>query len=96
MSPATDVTSITVQFFESGADTDSTDPDDLCGPYDDEDSPMSIGCVAVVTATAQYEAITPIIGAILGPMTFEARSEGPVEFRCPNPDVALASCPRLP
>ena len=43
------------------------------------------GCIAVVTAAVDWSAITPIIGSIIGPITFTARSELPVELVCPNP-----------
>jgi Flp pilus assembly protein TadG len=63
-------------------------------------SPMVIGCVAVVTARADWSAITPIIGMLVGPISLTARSELPVEFVCPNPNIAAyassSSCPRQP
>jgi Flp pilus assembly protein TadG len=61
---------------------------------------MATGCVAVVTARSSWTAITPIIGSILGPLTLTARSELPVEFVCPNPNIAAyatsADCLRQP
>ena len=63
-------------------------------------SPMATGCVAVVTARAAWSAVTPIIGALIGPINLTARSELPVEFVCPNPNIpaynSSASCPRQP
>jgi Flp pilus assembly protein TadG len=63
-------------------------------------SPVATGCVAVVIARAEWSAITPIIGALLGPISLSARSELPVEFVCPNPNIAAyanaASCPKQP
>ena len=63
-------------------------------------SPMAVGCVAIVTVESDWTAITPIIGQIIGPITFVGRSELPVEFVCPNPNIAAyassASCPRQP
>jgi Flp pilus assembly protein TadG len=63
-------------------------------------SPMATGCVAVVTARATWQAITPIIGAILGPIDLTARSELPVEFVCPNPQIPAyanaSACPKQP
>jgi hypothetical protein len=61
---------------------------------------MAVGCVAIVTVESDWSAITPIIGQIIGPITFTARSELPVEFVCPNPNIpaytSSASCPRQP
>lgn len=61
---------------------------------------MATGCVAVVTARADWTAITPIIGALIGPIALTARSELAVEFVCPNPDIpsysSSSSCPRQP
>ena len=61
---------------------------------------LATGCVAVVTARSNWTAITPIIGSILGPLTLTARSELPVEFVCPNPNISAyataSSCPRQP
>jgi hypothetical protein len=61
---------------------------------------ITIGCVAIVNAESDWSAITPIIGQIIGPITFTGRSEVPVEFVCPNPNIAAyatsASCPRQP
>jgi hypothetical protein len=63
-------------------------------------TPVVIGCVAIVNAEFDWSAITPIIGQIIGPITFTGRSEVPVEFVCPNPNIAAyatsASCPRQP
>jgi TadE-like protein len=61
---------------------------------------IAIGCIAIVTVETDWSAITPVIGQIIGPMTFTARSELPVEFVCPNPSipayVSSASCPKQP
>ena len=61
---------------------------------------MAMGCVAIVTVESDWTAITPVIGQIIGPITFTARSELPVEFVCPNPNipayVSSASCPKQP
>jgi Flp pilus assembly protein TadG len=63
-------------------------------------TPISTGCVAVVTAKATWSAITPVIGALIGPIDLTARSELPVEFVCPNPAfpayATSASCPKQP
>ena len=61
---------------------------------------MATGCVAVVTARADWSAITPIIGSIMGPISLTARSELPIELVCPNPKYpAYATsdlCPKQP
>jgi hypothetical protein len=58
------------------------------------------GCVAVVTARAEWTAITPIVGNLVGPITLEAQSEIAVEFVCPNPTIpaytSSSSCPKQP
>lgn len=85
------------------------DPDDVVSffkqlPNDDptandECSTLAVGCVAVVVARAEWSAITPIIGSIVGPISLEARSELPVEFVCPNDRIASypgGVCPRTP
>ena len=61
---------------------------------------MATGCIAVVTAEVNWSAITPIVGAIIGPIRLTARSTLPVELVCPNPkypDYATsAMCPKQP
>ena len=57
-------------------------------------APPVIGCIAVVKPTTTWTLITPIIGALVGPIDLEARSEMPIEFTCPN--ASMASCPRQP
>jgi hypothetical protein len=61
---------------------------------------LTVGCIAVVVAESEWSAITPIIGNVIGPITFEARSELPLELVCPNPNIpayaTAASCPRQP
>jgi Flp pilus assembly protein TadG len=63
-------------------------------------APIATGCVAVVTAQSSWAAITPIIGALMGPITLTARSELPVEFVCPNATIPAytnsSSCLRQP
>lgn len=38
-----------------------------------------IGCTATVTVDHQWQAITPIIGSLIGPITLEATTEMPIE-----------------
>ncbi len=60
---------------------------------------LAIGCSAQVTVTAHWQAITPLIGNILGPMTFTSEASHPVEFVCgvATADITNpASCPKQP
>ena len=42
-------------------------------------SPISIGCIAEVTVTHQFTAVTPVIGTLVGPLTLASTSRLPVE-----------------
>jgi Flp pilus assembly protein TadG len=56
-------------------------------------SQLSIGCLAVVTVTGHYQAITPIIGQIVGPVAITSTSTIPIERVCSNPPPSpLTSC----
>jgi hypothetical protein len=61
---------------------------------------VTVGCIAVVTPMSDWSLITPVLSSIIGPITFEARSELPIELVCPDADVAQyatsAGCPRQP
>lgn len=61
---------------------------------------IATGCIAVVTARANWSAITPIIGNLVGPFAFTARSELPIELVCPNATYAVYAtadlCPKQP
>jgi Flp pilus assembly protein TadG len=82
-----------VQFHTEGPNLTTPTANPVCAT-------MAMGCVAIVTVETDWTAITPVIGQIIGPITFTARSELPVEFVCPNPNipayVSSASCPRQP
>lgn len=84
-----------VRFHKEGPNLATPTSNPVCPALD-----MSVGCVAIVNAESDWSAITPIIGQIIGPITFTARSEVPVEFVCPNPDIpayaSSTSCPRQP
>lgn len=43
---------------------------------------VAIGCVAVVTVQGQFKALTPIIGAIIGPVTLASTTKIPIERVC--------------
>jgi Flp pilus assembly protein TadG len=47
-----------------------------------------VRCVAVVTVPYTYEAATPIIGGLIGPITIEGESRFPVSINCDD-----ATCP---
>ena len=61
---------------------------------------VTVGCIAVVTPMSDWSLITPVLSSIIGPITFEARSELPIELVCPDADVAQyatsTGCPRQP
>ena len=63
-------------------------------------STMAVGCVAVVDVHASWRAITPIIGTIIGPIDFNAKSVVQIEFVCPNPKIPAYTdpnnCPKQP
>lgn len=63
-------------------------------------NPLAPGCMAVVRAKAKWAPITPFAGSFLGEIEFEARTEMPIQFLCPNPiyleyDTSI-ECPRRP
>ena len=84
-----------VRFHREGPDLDTPTPNPVCPA-----TAMAVGCMAIVNAESDWTAITPIIGQIIGPITFTARSEVPVEFVCPNPNILEyanpTDCPRQP
>ena len=63
-------------------------------------SPITVGCIAVVTPQSSWSLITPVLSSIVGPIDFEARSELPIEFVCPNVAIPAyddrSECPRQP
>lgn len=59
-------------------------------------APISVGCVAVVRGSVTLAPITPLIGAVVGPIAMTAESQAPVEFVCPNNPAWTGSCPRQP
>ena len=73
---------------------------DSNGELDDPCATVTVGCIAVVTPMSDWTLITPVLSSIIGPITFEARSELPIELVCPDADVAQyatsTGCPRQP
>jgi Flp pilus assembly protein TadG len=56
-------------------------------------NPVTIGCLAVVQVTGHYQALTPIIGQILGAINVSNTTKVPVERVCTNPPPSpLTSC----
>lgn len=95
LAPNTPVDSVTVTYYRAGADTTSSSNGDKC--LGTTASPIVIGCVAVVEFQTSFSAITPLIGAIIGPISMTARSELPIEFVCPSANVPNAdNCPKQP
>jgi Flp pilus assembly protein TadG len=95
-----------VNFFRSGPNTDNVEANPPCDNSDASHA-IAVGCIAVVKAQASWQAITPIIGDLIGPINLEARSELAIELVCPNsafpayapaapPDSPGANCPRQP
>ena len=84
-----------VRFHREGPNLASPTSNPVCPAGD-----IAVGCIAIVNAESSWSAITPIVGQVIGPITFRAQSEVPVEFVCPNaniPAYALAtSCPKQP
>jgi len=79
-----------LRYFEQNAD----------GTLGPACNPIRVGCIAVVTASASWSPITPIIGSLVGAVPLQGRSELPVEFVCPNPAIPAfstsASCTKQP
>jgi Flp pilus assembly protein TadG len=56
-------------------------------------APLAMGCIAVVTVTGQFQALTPVIGQIIGPLAVSSTTKIPVERVCSNPPPPpLVSC----
>lgn len=94
LAPNTPVEDLTVAFYRPGSDTTSTSNADQC--LGTTGSPIVIGCVAVVEFETSFSAITPLIGAVVGPFSMTARAELPVEFVCPNTVTNADGCPKQP
>jgi Flp pilus assembly protein TadG len=74
-----------VGFFKKGPNQDVA-TNEPCDNSTDERA-LSVGCVVVVTPTTTWQAITPLIGTLIGPIDMQARSELPIEFVCPDSDI---------
>jgi Flp pilus assembly protein TadG len=66
---ASDVSKVEVRYLEPDLTT-------LCPA-------RSLGCVAEVTVHYQFRAITPVIGAVIGPINLAATTQLPIEFTKP-------------
>lgn len=55
-------------------------------------SAMTFGCLAVVTVTSHFQAITPVIGQLIGPVDVASTTKIPIERVCSNPPPNLSSC----
>jgi Flp pilus assembly protein TadG len=80
------------------------DPDDVTVDYRHPGQPEVVGscnaqlgtngiygCLAVVQVEYSFEAATPVIGALIGPITVVGEVRFPVEFNCQEPSTP--SCP---
>jgi hypothetical protein len=87
-----------VGFFRKGPDA-NVESNPPCDGSSDEQA-LSVGCVIVLKPTTTWQAITPLIGSLIGPISMEARSELPIEFVCPDADIpeiaSAADCPKQP
>lgn len=64
-----------------------------CDPDSSDGIELSIGCLAVVQVTSHFQALTPIIGQIVGPIDITSKSKVPIERVCSNPPPSpLTSC----
>lgn len=104
---------VTVNFFQPLTDP-AADPSGECGLFDGPLDPVtgqgtdhvvsapSVGCVAVVTTSAPFQPLTPIIGQLIGTLTLTSKNVTSVEFSCPDPIRAgfpfptPDQCPRQP
>jgi len=88
-----------VAYYRQNPDIGDVENNEPCDNSDAEHV-IAVGCIAVVETDATWQAITPIVGNILGPISLTARSELPIEFVCPNPDIAGYAtsnlCPKQP
>ena len=84
-----------VRFFHEGPTLTPVTANPVCAA-----GSIAVGCVAVVNAESDWSAITPIIGQIIGPITFKTDAQVPVEFVCPNLAITAyddsSKCPRQP
>jgi len=84
-----------VRFFREGPTLSPVTANPVCPA-----GSIAVGCVAVVNAESDWSAITPIIGQIIGPITFKTDAQVPVEFVCPNLAISAyddpLKCPKQP
>jgi Flp pilus assembly protein TadG len=71
-----DANGICVKFVDQGTLANN------CGP-------ITVGCVAVLTVKYTYEALTPVIGRVIGPRVVVSTSKQPIESVC----TASSGCP---
>lgn len=75
------------------------DPDDA--PTEPCEAVPDVGCLVVIEVQGEFNAITPIIGSIIGPIDVSAVTTSTVEFSCPtglagHPFQFVAACPKQP
>jgi Flp pilus assembly protein TadG len=88
-----------VNFFQAQPNSDNITANAPCDNSDGTHK-IAVGCVAVVKADTTWRPITPIIGNLVGTITFQAQSELSIEFVCPNAAYAAYAtsdlCPKQP
>lgn len=63
------------------------------GPCATGGDPLTIGCIAFVKVTGQFQPLTPVIGQLIGPVSLTSTAKIPVERVCTNPPPSpLTSC----
>jgi len=71
---------------------ETPDTPDSCAadiPGDDNNTGGIVFCVAVVTVPYDYEAVTPMIGALVGPIQLIGESSFKVDFNCEGAECPL-------
>jgi len=56
-------------------------------------TPTIVGCIAVVRVPYSYDAATPLVGELVGPLTLNGESRFAVEFNCVDGGSVAADCP---
>jgi Flp pilus assembly protein TadG len=86
---------VTVRYYFDDGSIPVTDDPLPANDIECSATPVPLDCVAVVRATYDWSAITPVIGQVVGPMTLTATAVQPIEFSCPNETITTAAgCPR--
>ena len=60
---------------------------------DEVNTPTVVGCIAVVRVPYNFDAATPLIGALVGSIVLNGESRFAVEFNCVDGGSVAADCP---